>query len=249
VRCDFADSLLQGYFDGELSAASAAEFERHFQYCVHCPVELVDMDLLSGRLQLAQLYESAPAPLKKKIRANLRPVAAATAMSQPLLWHWLAAAAALFLLVIAGWRVNSVLRTDDYQAELAEEIVDAHVLSLQSGHLTGINSSDERAVKGWFKGRLKFAVPARDFGNEGFVLQGGRLDVVDERSVAVLVYASTGHLINVFVWPTQGRDTSPQAGSRQGYQWIDWRRGKIEFCAVSEAPSSDLQHLQRLFTE
>ena len=248
MKCDFADSLLQGYFDGELSASSACEFERHLQHCVDCAVELVDLDLLRGRLQLAQLYEAAPAPLRKKIRANLLPVAAATAMSQPLLWHWLAAAAALLLLVIAGWRVNSVLRTDDYQAELAEEIVDAHVLALQSGHLTGISSNDEQAVKGWFKGRLKFAFPARDFASEGFALQGGRLDVVDERSVAVLVYARTGHLINVFVWPTRERDSSPRLGSRQGYQWVDWRKGRIEYCAVSDASTSDLQQLQRLFT-
>jgi len=245
MRCDFADSLLQGYFDGELSAASAAEFERHLQHCVHCPVELVDMDLLSERLQVAQLYESAPASLRKKIHANLRPVAAATAKSQPLLWHWLAAAAALLLLVIAGWRVNSALRTDDYQAELAEEIVDAHMLSLQPGHLTGISSNDEQAVKAWFKGRLTFV---RDFANDGFALQGGRLDVVDERSVAVLVYARTGHLINVFIWPTRERDTSPRLGSRQGYRWVDWRKGRTEFCAVSDAPTSDLQQLQRLFT-
>jgi anti-sigma factor RsiW len=248
VRCDFADSLLQGYFDRELSTASAAEFERHLQNCVHCPVELVDMDMLSERLQLAQLYEAAPASLRNKIRGNLRPVAAATAISQPLLWHWLAAAAALLLLAIAGWRVSPVFRTDDYQAELAEEIVGAHVHSLQPGHLTGISSNDEQAVKGWFKGRLTFALPARDFANDGFALQGGRLDVVDERSVAVLVYARTGHRINVFIWPTRERDTAPHAGSRQGYQWVDWRKGRIEFCAVSDAPTSDLQQLQRLFT-
>ena len=246
MRCDFADSLLQGYFDHELSAASAAEFERHLQYCVQCPVELVDMDLLSERLQFAQLYESAPNSLRKKIRANLRQVAATTAMSQPLLWHWLAAAAALLLLAIAGWRVNSVVRTDDYQAELAEEIVDAHALSLQSGHLTGISSNDEQAVKAWFKGRLTFALPARDFANEGFALQGGRLDIVEERSVAVLVYARAGHLINVFIWPTRERDTSPRVGSRQGYQWVDWRKGKIEFCAVSDASSAELEQLHRL---
>ena len=248
MRCDFADSLLQGYFDGELSAPSAAEFERHLQHCVHCPVELVDMDLLSERLQLAQLYEAAPASLRKKIRADLGPVAPTTARPQPLLWHWLAAAAALLLLAIAGWRVSPVFRTDDYQAELAEEIVDAHVHSLQPGHLTGISSNDEQAVNGWFKGRLTFALPVRDFANDGFALQGGRLDVVDERSVAVLVYARTGHLINVFIWPTRERDTSPRVGSRQGYQWIDWRKGKIEFCAVSEAPTSDLQQLRWLFT-
>jgi len=248
VRCDFADSLLQGYFDHELSTASAAEFERHLQHCVHCPAELVDMDLLSERLQLARLYEAAPGSLRKKIYADLRPVAPTTAMSRPLLWHWLAAAAALLLLAIAGWKVNSVPSNDDYQVELAEEIVDAHVHSLQPGHLTGISSNDEQVVKGWFKGRLAFALPVRDFANDRFALQGGRLDVVEDRSVAVLVYARTGHLFNVFIWPTRERDTSPRLGSRQGYQWVDWRKGRIEFCAVSDAPTSDLQQLQRLFT-
>jgi anti-sigma factor RsiW len=248
VSCDFADSLLQGYFDRELSTASAAEFERHLQHCVHCPVELVDMDLLSERLQLARLYEAAPASLRKRIYADLRPIAPTTTMSRPLLWHWLAAAAALLLLAIAGWKLNSVPGTDDYQVELAEEIVDAHVHSLQPGHLTGISSNDEQAVKGWFKGRLSFALPARDFANDGFALQGGRLDVVEDRSVAVLVYARTGHLFSVFIWPTRERDTSPRLGSRQGYQWVDWRKGRMEFCAVSDAPTSDLQQLQRLFT-
>jgi len=248
VRCNFADSLLQGYFDRELSTASAAEFERHLQYCVHCPVELVDLDLLSERLPFARLYEAAPASLRKKIYADLRPVAPTTAMSRPLLWHWLTAAAVLLLLAIAGWKVNSVPSTDDYQVELAEEIVDAHIHSLQPGHLTGISSNDEQAVKGWFKGRLAFALPARDFANDGFALQGGRLDVVEDRSVAVLVYARTGHRINVFIWPTRERDTSPRLGSRQGYQWVDWRKGKLEFCAVSDTPTSDLQQLQRLFT-
>jgi len=248
VRCDFADSLLQGYFDGELSGRRATEFERHLQHCVDCAVELVDLDLLSGRLQVAQLYEAAPASLRKKIRADLHSVAPTTAMSQPLLWHWLAAAAALLLLAIAGWRVSPSLRTDDYQAELAEEIVDAHVHSLQPGHLTSISSNDEQDVKGWFKGKLTFALPVLDFANDGFALQGGRLDVVEERSVAVLVYAGPGHLMNVFMWPTRERDASPRVGSRQGYQWIDWRKGKIEFCAVSDAPTADLQQLQRLFT-
>jgi anti-sigma factor RsiW len=208
----------------------------------------VDLDLLRERLQFAQLYEVAPASLRKKIRASLRPVAPTTAMSQPLLWHWLTAVAALLLLVIAGWRVSPMLRTDDYQSELAEEIVDAHVHSLLPGHLTSISSNDEQAVKKWFQGRLTFSPPALDFMNDGFALQGGRLDVVEDRSVAVLVYARTGHLINVFIWPTRERDTSPRLGSRQGYQWIDWRKGKIEFCAVSDAPTPDLQQLHQLFT-
>jgi anti-sigma factor RsiW len=249
MRCDFADSLLQGYFDGELTAASAAEFEGHLQRCVHCAVELVDLDLLRGRLQVAGLYELAPASLRRKISAELRPVAPTTVMSQPLLWQWLAAAAALALLAIAGWRVSPLLRTDDYQAELAEEIVEAHVQSLQPGHLTGIRSTDEHAVNGWFNSKLTFAPPVRDFSNEGFALQGGRIEMVEGRAVAAVVYEHSGHLVNVFVWPTRERDVAAHVGSRQGYEWIDWRKGKMEFCAVSDVSVAELQRLQRVFTE
>jgi anti-sigma factor RsiW len=67
VKCDFADSLLQSYFDGELSARTAAEFERHVGRCSHCAAELVDLDWLSGRLQLTQIYEPAPASLRRTI--------------------------------------------------------------------------------------------------------------------------------------------------------------------------------------
>ena len=249
MRCDFADSLLQGYFDGELTAATAEEFEHHLQQCVHCPVGLVNLDLLSERLRFAQLYEVAPSSLRKRIRSDLRSIASPTPMPQLLLWHWLAAAAALLLLAITGWIVSPVLRTDDYQVELAQEFVDAHVHSLQPGQLTSISSNDEQAMKGWFKGELTFAPPVRDFANDGFLLQGGRLEVVEGRSVAAIVYSRREHLVNVFIWRTREQDASPRLGSRQGYKWIAWRKGKIEFCAVSDAPTADLKQLQRLFTE
>jgi anti-sigma factor RsiW len=128
-------------------------------------------------------------------------------------------------------------------------IVDAHLRSLLPGQLTNVNSTDPQAVKAWFEAKVKFPFPVRDFADHGFSLQGGRVDVVQGRTVAALVYASRKHLVNVFIWPTREPDASSRAGSRQSYQWIDWRKGKIEFCAVSDAPTSDLQQLQMLFTE
>lgn len=247
MRCDLADSL-HGYFDGELADPSAAEFERHLQHCVHCAVELVDLDLLSGQLQVAQLYEAAPASFRKKIRTALGPVAPTTAPSLLLSWRWLAAAA-LLLVAFVVWRVIPEFhREEDYQAQFATGIVDAHLRSLLPGQITSVNFNDPRAVRDWFEGKVKFAFPIHDFADYGFSLQGARVDVVQGRTVAALVYANREHFFNVFIWPTREQDASPRAGSRQGYQWIDWREGRIEFCAVSDAPTSDLQQLQRLFT-
>jgi anti-sigma factor RsiW len=248
VRCDFADSLLHGYFDGELTDTSAAEFERHLQHCVHCAVELVDLDLLSGQLQVAQLYEAAPASFRKKIRTNLRSIAPTPAPSSLLSWRWLAAAA-LLLVAFVAWRVIPAFQgEEDYQARFATGIVDAHLRSLLPGQTTDVNSNDPQTVRAWFEGKVKFVFLVRDFADYGFSLRGGRVDVVQGRTVAALVYANREHLFNVFVWPTRERAASPRAGSRQGYQWIDWRKGKIEFCAVSDAPTSDLLQLQQLFT-
>jgi anti-sigma factor RsiW len=249
VRCDFADSLLHGYFDGELSDPNAAEFERHLQHCVHCAVELVDLDLLSGELQVAQLYKSAPASFRKKIHANLRPVAPTPATSSLLTRRWLAAAA-LLLVAFVVWRVIPAFHgEEDYQARFATGIVNAHLRALLPGQITNVNSNDPQTVRAWFEGQVTFAFPVRDFADAGFSLRGGRVDVVQGRTVAALVYANREHLFNVFVWPTREQGASPRTGSWQGYQWIDWREGKIEFCAVSDAAPAEVGLLQRLLAE
>jgi anti-sigma factor RsiW len=80
-------------------------------------------------------------------------------------------------------------------------------------------------------------------------LQGGRLDVVKGRQVAVLVYGRRKHVVNVFIWPTTDPDTSPQSGSQLGYNWIDWRKGGMEMCAVSDVSAPDLNELHRLLSE
>jgi anti-sigma factor RsiW len=180
---------------------------------------------------------------------QLQSASPTTAVAKPALWHswqWLAAAAALVLVALVARRISPGLRSDDYQAEFAAEIVDAHMHSLQPGHITGIASNDERAVKQWFDGKVKFALPVHDFANDGFALRGGRLDIMEGRPVAALVYARRGNLINVFIWSTPESDASPHAGSRQGYQWIDSRKGQLDFCAVSDDDSSDLEKLRQL---
>jgi anti-sigma factor RsiW len=249
MKCNFTDAFLHSYIDGELSAFRVAEFERHMLHCADCGAELVAQDFLTGRLQVAQLYEAAPASLRRRIVSQLQSASPTTALPKSAFshsWQWLAAAAALLLVALVAWRISPGLRSDDYQAEFAAEIVDAHMHSLQPGHITGIASNDVHAVKQWFDGKVKFALPIHDFAKGGFALQGGRIDIIEGRPVAALVYARQGNLINVFIWSTREGDVSPQTGSRQGYQWIEWRTGKLDFCAVSDADPADLKQLHQL---
>jgi anti-sigma factor RsiW len=244
--CDRAGSVVHGYFDNELDAVSAAEFERHLEQCSECVFALEDMESLRSSMSLAQLYERAPAPLRKKILASLGTELPVAAVPSRTVWRWLAVAAAFLLLAYASWRVTSVGRSGNYETVLAAEIVDAHLRSLQPGHLTDVISTDQHTVKPWFDGKLDFSPPVQDFADQGFPLQGGRIDVVHGQMVAALVYVRRKHFVNVFIWPADEKDHAPRSGSQQGYQWLEWRKAGMQFCAVSDAPKPALEHLQTL---
>jgi mycothiol system anti-sigma-R factor len=250
MSCELTASVLHGYLDGELDAARAADFERHLVSCPECVRALEAQENLRSSLQGATLYERAPSALREKLHTELAaPVRAlpSPTVLRPNPWRWLAVAAALVLAAIAGWRLLPGLGGTSGQTALVAAIVDAHLRSLQPGHLEDVVSTDQHTVKPWFDGKLDFAPPVRDFVDQGFPLQGGRLDVVRGRTVAVLVYARRKHLVNVFVWPTTEPDTQPASGSQLGYNWASWRKNGMELYAVSDVNPADLSELERLF--
>ncbi len=248
MSCDRTDSVLHAYFDDELDPLGAAEFERHLAQCADCIEGLQTLKSLRSSMSAAQLYEKTPDSLRKKVLTDMhssKPVAPKPA-SAP--WRWLALAAALLLFALTGWELVSVRLRNDKEAVLAAEVVDAHLRSLQPGHLSDVVSTDQHTVKPWFEGKVDFAPPVKDFAEQGFPLQGGRLDVVHGRTIAALVYGRRKHVVNIFIWPTSENDAAPQTGSQQGYNWIEWRQGGMEFCAVSDAAASDLEQLHLLFS-
>jgi anti-sigma factor RsiW len=252
VSCELTESVLHGYIDGELDAARAADFERHLASCPQCTSALESQESLRSSIQRAGLYERAPVALRRKVEAQFRipgPVAIAPVRARMRPTQWLALAAALIIAFFIGVRLLPGPVGRGGQTELASAIVDAHLRSLQPGHLVDVVSTDQHTVKPWFDGRVDFAPPVRDLASEGFPLQGGRLDVVKGHQVAVLVYARRKHVVNVFIWPTTEPDMSPQSGSQLGYNWIDWRKGGMEMCAVSDVSASDLNELHKLLTE
>jgi mycothiol system anti-sigma-R factor len=249
VNCDFTRTVLHGYLDGELDASRAAEFEHHLETCRECTTALESEESLRSSVQRSGLYENAPAALRKKIRASLDAATASPAAIRIPAWRWLAVAATILVVASVSW--FSLRRGGKDSASTAPftvaELIDAHVRSLQPGHLTDVASTDQHTVKPWFNGKLAFVPPVRDFANDGFPLIGGRLDVLGGQNVAALVYTRRKHIINVFVMPTREPDTPIHPpGLRQGYQWRHWRRQGMEYCAVSDVSDSDIYELAQL---
>ena len=247
MTCEENRIVLHAYLDGELDASRSAEFEKHLEGCTVCVRALEAQESLRSAIQHANLYEPLPGGLEAKIRRQLRGASAASSATKIFAWRWLAAAAALLLVVGLSWRyVPKRVDSGLSESAFASEIVDAHIRSLQPGHLTDVLSSDRHTVKPWFDGKVVFAPPVKDFTEEGFPLIGGRLDVLEGQNVAALVYGRRKHFINVFVWPQRAGETEQYAGSKNGYNWISWQQGELRLCAVSDTNRDDLAALKDL---
>jgi anti-sigma factor RsiW len=248
LSCELAQTRLHAYLDGELDAAGSADFNQHLRTCTVCAAALGEQETLRGVLQHSRLYARAPAGLKLRIAENLPGPRAAKSVAL-FSWRWLAVAAALLLAAFLGWRQSTTNNQRNYAEAAMVAVVDAHLRSMQPGHLVDVQSTDQHTVKPWFAGKLDFAPPVQDFASNDFPLVGGRLDVIEGRTVAALVYGRRKHFINVFVEKATPDASWNGSGEAQGYHWTAWSKAGFKFCAVSDVSAADLEQLKQLFVQ
>ena len=244
MTCEESEILLHALLDDELDAGHARDVEAHVATCPGCAAQLRQFRALRTAMSDKELRFSAPVSLRTRLDAVI-PTAPLPVPSRRMLLKGFALGSMVSAAVAASL-VITVVRSDQDQRVFGE-VVSAHLRSLQAEHLTDVQTSDQHTVKPWFNGRLDVAPPVVDLTAQGFMLIGGRLDYVDGRAVAAIVYQRRNHVINLFVAQGAGSERGAKAETVQGFNIRFWSEQGLNFWAVSDLNTEDLQDFVEKF--
>jgi anti-sigma factor RsiW len=269
MNCEETTKLMDGYLDGELDPITNQAIEQHLRECGNCDQAYKTHGSLIRAIGNATPYYKAPAELRERIQSSLRkeigegPVRNVERDAPPLFprrqpeprtilwgtpWNWLGLAAAIIFAAIIALNLVPRLQRPGADQFLATQLIAGHVRSLMANHLTDVASSDQHTVKPWLDAKLDFAPPVVDLSQQGFPLIGGRLDYLDKRPVAALIYQRRKHFINLFVWPAEpDASRATTTISRQGYQLLHWLNSEFNYWAVSDINEKELQEFKQQF--
>jgi anti-sigma factor RsiW len=246
MSCDDVRAWLHAYLDMELDPLTSAKVDEHLRGCPACTATLAEQRAMQTIMKAEALYYKAPDHLRNRLRSALGEPA--VERRARFAWHWVAAAACLVFLVGLGLFVGRWTLAPSGYERLTQEVTSAHIRSLQVEHKLDVTSSDGHKVKPWFNGKLDFAPPVPDLSDQRFILLGGRLDYLNDRPVAAVVYSRRAHVINLFAWPDpSNEDTAPRQETRHGYHLMHWSRNGLNHWVVSDLAPAELDELvQRL---
>ncbi|HEY3814172.1 MAG TPA: anti-sigma factor [Caulobacteraceae bacterium] len=235
-------SLIETYADGELDAARTRAFEAHLETCTACQQALDAWTAERKAVRTALDVGPAPQTLRDQVRAATAGAAMRRRSGLPA-WAMQAAALAGVAILSSGATFGLMQTARD---DRTQTLFDAHMRAEDPGRAIEVASTDKHTVKPWLDARLDFAPPVSDFAAQGFPLIGGRLDYVDGRRAAVMVYARRKHMIDVFVRPSGDAAPPPLKADRRGFHLIGWRHGGFDWWAVSDVDPAELESLHKL---
>ena len=249
MNCDRVRLLIDAYTTDELDPSAALDVEDHFKACPACAGELDAVRTLRRTVAESAPKYAAPEALRRRLSI---PAASEAGAAEPrhlprTKWPRVALAAAVGVLLLLPWLGLYWNASRAGAGRLAAEVTASHIRSLMSDHLLDVPSTDRHTVKPWFNGKLDFSPNVVDLGADGFVLVGGRLDYVDGRPVAAIVYRRRQHVINLFTWPAAGPDRPPSLSQSKGYNVVTWTRDGMSSYAVSDLNREELQQFVELF--
>ena len=246
MDCTQARQLRHAYLDGEVDPGEIPALEEHLRGCADCAALLRAERELSAAIKREVPRLEAPDLLRARIGRELAQREASGRRLRELRllgvgWNPVAIAASLMLAVFASSAVTNSVMSGAQEDRVAQEVVASHIRSLMADHLTDVKSSDQHTVKPWFNGKLDLSPPVVDLAAAGFPLIGGRLDYLDRRPVAALVYGHQKHVINVLVSAEAKHDAAPTAMVEHGYNVLNFARGGMTYWIVSDLNPTELR--------
>jgi len=252
MDCNETRELLPLSIDGELDAHTESALTAHLASCLDCEARRQQLAGLIAGVRGSASYHRAPASLRARVEMLL-PAADTAAVRNTstgggvsvrrFTWRLLNGAGLIAAACAALVLVLVLPRQPSEDQRLADEIVASHARALLTSHVIDVASFDQHTVKPWFSSKLDFSPPVRDLTEQGFPLVGGRLDYLDRHPVAVLVYRRRQHLIEVFVWPSDGTAAAVTTQSLQGYHVVGRTAAGMSLRAVSDVDAAELQRL------
>jgi anti-sigma factor RsiW len=253
MECKHSQEWMSAYLDAELDASGTLQLEMHLAGCAQCGAALAQLQSLRAKIAQPGTRDAAPEHLKHRLRTAIKeqqqPRRSRSPSAWP--WKWLSLGAAGLSATAFAVTLALYLNQPSRAEQLEQELVASHFRSLMPNHLADVASTDQHTVKPWFAGKLDFSPPVVDLAQQGYALVGGRLDYLNERPVAAMVYQHRKHILNLYVWPVgagsgvSGGDAAPRASSRQGFQLLRWSQDGMQFSAVSDMSAQDLGEFAR----
>jgi anti-sigma factor (TIGR02949 family) len=229
MKCEEAHHFIDAYLDGELDSARRVELEEHLAGCPSCRSLLEERQAFRAFFVAAVQEYKAPPQLEAKILAAMRRVPTKEKFS---FWRqpWIYATAVVVMSVSLALKILF----PNAEKEFSRQAVLRHSSSLSTLHFVDVTSPNPVVVKPWLTARLDFAPPLVGSPASGYSLVGGRVDVIENRSVATLVYKHDQDVVSLFCWPPDKERLSTSERSMDGYRVATWSNAQCNYVLVSK---------------
>jgi anti-sigma factor RsiW len=253
--------ILQAALDGELDVAGTLAFEQRLAEDPILAAEykrLVALRHAIGKLPKMQASDDFRArmtaigtSIQKPSKQGVSKIHAANAWLRA--WRPMAMAASVALVLGSGL---TYVAMPPQGSDVMQDLIAGHVRGMISGQPADVATSDKHTVKPWFATRVVQAPQVVDLSAAGFTLDGGRIDVIDGKPVATLVFHHLKHVISVteLPGPRARFGTAATHRSVMGYSVLTWTMGdtpenKTTYVAISDIAPDELNALAAAFQQ
>lgn len=247
--------LAEAYADGELDAAMVLAVERRLQTDPALAAHHERIMALKSALRSVRPASISPS-LEARIAALAETGATATVTALPIRprksfdWRQMAASIVVTALLVGG--ATHWLSTGPASDSLIDDVASGHRRALLAASPIDIASSDRHTVKPWLDARIGLSPPANDLTADGFMLLGGRVEVIGGKPVPALAYRHNEHLITLVALPrgAGGPASSPAEMSdlsADGFSMVRFGDTAFTYFAISDMDRTELDNFARRF--